>query len=71
MGICCQRREKNKSSEHENFKNLYRKYVVMQSYATCLEESVPGPELLHTIKDKIIDLCLFSDVRSTVEVTSI
>ena len=42
--------------------------MIMQSYATCLEASIPGPELLHTIKERIIDLCLFSDVRSSVEV---
>ena len=55
----------------ENLKILYRKYVIMQSYATCLGAPVPGPELLHTIKDRAIDLCLFSDVRSSAEVTSI
>jgi hypothetical protein len=71
MGICCKRREKNKSSVNENFKILYRKYVIMQSYATCLGASIPGPELLHTIKDRVIDLCLFSDARSSAEVTSI
>ena len=51
MGICCQRREKNKSNVNENFKILYREYVIMQSYVACLGASVPGPELLHTIKD--------------------
>jgi hypothetical protein len=71
MDICCQRREKDKSIINENFKILCRKYVVTQSYATCLEASAPRPELLHTLKDRVIDMRLFSDVRSSVEVTSI
>jgi len=70
-GHLCQRREENKHSVNENFKILYRKYVIMQSYATCLGASIPGPELLLTIKDAVTDLCLFSDVRSSAEVTSI
>ena len=45
--------------------------MIMQSYATYLGTSVPGPELLNKIKDRAIYLCLFSDVRSSAEVTSI